>query len=102
MSNIKIKRAMGGFLPAAKAHILRDIPATVIKKLSSKELGELAIGMDRHFKGGSAHAIDEINNFFGIGDFWKIIGGNFSDGLDLADIIEARWREVVAREQKPA
>ena len=115
--NIKIRRALQttSKLPMAQQHILRNIPTSVIDKLTSSELAELINAMDEHFKQGELHAECEINDYIGLPvdkSLWDVIGDDyfvpstenpnagerikFADGLNIADILQHRVREIVA------
>lgn len=97
-NSIKINRALNhvNLLPMAREHVMNNIPDCVIDALTSKQLVELMLAYDRHFRDGISHAEKEINDYIGLPqgvDFWAVVGDDFDDGLNIADILQKRGTE---------
>jgi hypothetical protein len=111
---VKIRKACksANTLPMATRHILSNIPDSVVDALTSKQLGELIVAMSKHFYDGVNQADAEIRDFIGLPanmSLWAVIGDgfktdkdfvNFSDGLNLVDVLEARGQQIANHGKK--
>ena len=64
----KIKKAIKEvrLTQSQKAHILSNIPQSVIDRLTSKELAELMMAMHKHYHQGKAEVEKEIAQHIGV------------------------------------
>lgn len=90
----------------ATEHILRNIPESVIDKLTGREIAELMQAMHKHYQDGIAQGTRELTDYIGLPkgvDIWAVIGDTdylgyktFDDGLNIPEILESRGRQVAA------
>ena len=65
---IKLRKAIKSvnLTPSQRAHIIGNIPQSVIDRLTSKELTELIMAMHRHYHEGKRETEKEIARHIGV------------------------------------
>ena len=100
-NQIKINRAVknSNITPAGINHILSNIPGSVIDTLTSKQLADLMLGMDKHFKEGASQSMAELKQYIGLDkgtDIYTILdheGANKFDDVDVFTTLKGREKK---------